>query len=116
MSHAISPSFDQRARKIRRNNRRVAGAAELHMGPDGLLTLKRSRRSVGTTLLKGAVFFAAVLFAAKTTMLVAVGPAAYGQALSALDGGNPFEQAGAFVMQADALTQFLAAKLSLLLG
>lgn len=116
MSNAISPTFAARTRRIRRNNRMVAKASELHIGPDGLLTVRRRRQVKGGTLLRGLIFFVFILFAAKAVMLVSVGTSAYAQSLSVLDGGNAFERAGGFIMQADSLTRFLAAGLTPLLG
>ncbi|WP_099826615.1 hypothetical protein [Oceaniglobus indicus] len=117
MSNAIiSPSFAARSKLIRRNNRIVARNSDLHIASDGLITRRRRRHFPAMALVRSAVIFAIVLIAAKAVMLASVGPAQYEIGLSALDSGSIFERFGAFVMQSDGVTRFLAANLMPLLG
>ncbi|WP_172961005.1 hypothetical protein [Oceaniglobus roseus] len=115
MSHASSPSFARRSRRIIRNNRLVARSADVHIGPDGLMTVRPRRRAPSFDALKGILIVLAVLFTMKSIMLASAGNLAYQERVNALRDGSAVERVGAFVMQADPLTRQLASGLGALM-
>jgi len=74
---------------------------------DGLIVVrpKKKRRSLP---IKGVFLTVVGFFAFKAFALAAVGPVTYTERLEALQGGTAVEQAGAFVMGIDPVTEAVA--------
>jgi hypothetical protein len=77
---------------------------------NGLLVVqpKRARRGISG---KSILLFLVAFFAFKGFLIANLGLLAYEDRLTTLQGGTVFEQAGAWVMQADPAAQFIAEKI-----
>lgn len=101
--------FTKRLGNLGRKHEQMTHGYTTKVGKDGLITVtpkaRRARSTSGFTfLLLAALGF----FAFKAFMLAASGPAAYGERLEGLQSGTVVEQAGAFVLGVDPITQKLA--------
>jgi hypothetical protein len=100
-------SFEQRVRKLSRKHQRMSDGVVHRVGSDGLITAYPRRRTPRFPL-RGLLILVAVAFLFKAFLLNALGAATYNDRLSELETGTVFEQAGAWVMQADPATIWLA--------
>ena len=116
MAFSSAPNFEKRRRQIVRTRRSLARyGGELEMRPDGLLTVRR-RRGLSGIPYQGLFVLGALLFGAKSLMLVQDGAQTYGERVSNLADGGTVERVGAWVMQIDPLTAKLAEYLMPLFG
>ncbi|MBM2291513.1 hypothetical protein JQX09_06310 [Sulfitobacter pseudonitzschiae] len=97
-------NFDSRLRSLTRKHRRMSNGYTAHMRRDGLIVVKPKRGRMQFPL-KGAVLVAIGFFAFKAFMLMSLGEVTYADRLADLQNGTLIEQGGAWVMQADPLTQ-----------
>lgn len=108
MSSNSNLTFDKRSRQILRHRRQIARhGGEFEIGPDGLLTVRRKRRSTGFPL-RGILMLTVLFFGAKTLMLAHDGPQSYGERTARLAQGGVVERAGAWVLQADPVSLALS--------
>ncbi|WP_108483015.1 hypothetical protein [Oceaniglobus ichthyenteri] len=116
MAFSQTSKFTKRRHQIIRDHRAIARrGGELHMGPDGLLTVRRKRGSSGVPY-RGLFILAGVLFVAKALMLAHDGAQTYGERIVALAESGAVGRAAAWIMQADPLTRSIADYLAPLLG
>lgn len=105
--------FDERLGRITKRHRKMAKGYKTKMGKDGLITARPTRRlrfpwkfmlliAVFCMLFKGAIF-------------ASLGPTAYDQRIERLARGSNAEKAGAFLMQPEPVTLWLATQLHPLL-
>lgn len=102
--------FGSRVKSLESKKVRLAQGYYTTIRADGLVVAHPARRGlrVPTKLLVGLV----VLFVCfKGFVLAAIGPTTYDARLTTLAQGTIVEQAGAWVLQADPVTQALARKL-----
>ena len=106
MSH--DSTFDTRLRRLGRRHSKMYRNGIVHkVGPDGLISAY-PRRRLPRFPLRGLVilFFAALTF--KGVLLASLGSGVYQQRVDLLAGGSFVEKAGAWVMQIDPATEFVA--------
>lgn len=101
-------NFDSRLRFLTRKHRRMSNGYTTRMRGDGLIIVKPKRRKMQFPL-KGAVLVVIGFFAFKAFMLMSLGELTYADRLGELQSGTLLEQGGAWVMQADPVTQAMVA-------
>ncbi len=112
MGHDIE--FDQRLRRLTRKHRRMADAGIVHrMGPDGLV-LPYPRRRMPAFPLRGVAILLAAAFLFKAFLFASLGPITYEERVARLQAGSVVEQGGAWVMQADPATVWIAGQINAL--
>jgi len=115
MAQAHVP-FDKRLKRIvRRHDRMVASGAVHTVNSDGLI-VARPRVYRPKFPLKGLLALLIAGFLFKGFMFAVLGAEAYGERVATLQEGSMMEQAGAWVMQADPATVFIADGLSGIVG
>ncbi len=97
-------NFESRLRVLTRKHRRMSNGYTTRLRGDGLIVVKPKRRKAQFPL-KGALLVAFGFFAFKAFMLISLGELTYADRLATLQGGTIIEQGGAWVMQADPVTQ-----------
>jgi hypothetical protein len=107
--------FDDRLRKIDRQHRRLAHGYTATIGRDGLLVAVPRRRRVRVPLL-GLTLIALGFIAFKGLAYNHLGASAYESRVAGLAQGTTTERIGAWVMQADPLTQWFAAQAASLMN
>jgi hypothetical protein len=100
-------TFPERMRRLQKKHRAMANGMVARMGPDGLVTA-HPRRPMPSFPWRSVVILLGVAFLFKAWMLSSLGAADYTARVDALAGAGPVEQAGAFVMQIDPISQSLA--------
>lgn len=114
MSDAFA-QFEKRLELLERRHRELAEGYVARINPDGLITVEPKPQRSGLLLkLFATAFLGIIVF--KTAALYLVGLVVYEGRVGALAEGTKFEQAAAWIMQADPLTQHLATLLTGLLG
>ena len=99
--------FEERLRLLSRKHRAMSHGYITRMQPDGLIVAQPRRRPI--RIPARAIFMFVLAFIGFKAFLVAnLGPLTYDERLSRLNEGTVVEQAGAFVMQADPLTNYVA--------
>ena len=106
MANAFA-NFDSRLNKIDRKHRKMAQGYTTKVGDDGLIVIQ-PRRSGMRLPLKGLALLALGFFGLKGVMLAQIGIDGYGERLATLEAGTLVEQAGAWLMHADAFTLWIA--------
>ncbi len=109
MSDAYS-GFDSRLRKIDRKRARLANGYKSKVSKDGLIVFKPKRRQAGFPL-RALVLLIIGFFVFKGMIMAHIGTSLYEQRVAALMEGTLVEQAGAYVMQTDPVTERIAQKL-----
>lgn len=99
-------TFDKRLRQIDRKNRKLARGYRNKLMPNGVIQPKAVRGFHFP--LKGFLLLAGGFFLFKAFMLSSIGPVTYEDRLSVLEAGTVVEQAGAWMMQVDPVTAFVA--------
>lgn len=102
--------FDRRIRRLSRKHDAMSRGYSVSMRPDGLVVVKPRRSRPGIPPKSLFMFFAA-FFLFKGFLLANLGAETFEGRIDRLSSGTPVEQAGAWVMQADPLTKFIAAKM-----
>ncbi|MEM8730981.1 MAG: hypothetical protein AAGF79_13800 [Pseudomonadota bacterium] len=101
-------AFDQRLRRIDRTRRKLANGYEMHVQTDGLIVARpRRMRSIGISPRAFILFFAG-LFLFKGLLIAHLGTVSYGERVLDLSQGSVIEQAGAWAMQIDPISQEVA--------
>lgn len=102
--------FNERLHLLSQKHQAMARGYTTQMRPDGLIVAQPRRRQVRIS--GRAVFLFLLAFIGFKAFLVAnLGLLTYEDRLGRLNAGTKIEQAGAFVMQADPLTMFVASKI-----
>ena len=113
MAQAHVP-FDKRLKRIVRRHDRMQHGYTRTVTADGLI-VARPRVYRPRFPLKGILFLVVAGFLFKGFMLAYLGDAAYGQRVATLESGTPMEKAGAWIMQSDPATVFVAGQLKTVL-
>ena len=102
--------FTKRLGKLGRKHEEMTHGYTTKVGKDGLITVvPKARRARGVSGLKLLLLAAICFFGIKAFMLAVSGPDGYQDRLAKMQEGTVIEQAGAFVMGMDPLTERLAA-------
>jgi hypothetical protein len=99
--------FDKRLHRLGRKHQAMAQGYTTHLRSDGLIVAKPLRVSRRLSA-KPALLFIAAFFLFKGFLLASLGPDAYGDRIGRLQSGTFVEQAGAWVMQAEPVSQLIA--------
>lgn len=111
MADAKQAQFGARLRKIDRTHRRLSKGYVTSINQDGLI-IARPRRRVTATPLRGIFFALAILLAFKGFVYSQIGSSVYAERVDVLRGGTIVEQVGAYAMQADPVTKWIATQFS----
>lgn len=111
---AAHSGFTSRLRKIDKRNRRLAEGWKPRLNRNGLITLEPARR-VRLPLFT-PLFVLAGFFVFKGYLLAALGAPAYAEKIALLGAGTFVERAGAWTMQVDPLTGWVAQLLAPAVG
>jgi len=113
MADSSYVKFNKRLRKIDGRHRKQADGYVQMVERDGILVPK-SRRSARRRNFpfRGVLLTLAVFFVLKGLMLAHFGPTSYGERVEKLARGSAVEQAGAWAMQADPATVWIADQIS----
>ncbi len=99
--------FDKRLKRIVRRHDKMANGVVKTVNSDGLI-VARPRMYKPRFPLKGLIVVLFLGFLFKGFLLAYLGDAAYTDRVAALQGGTVMEQAGAWIMQSDPATVFIA--------
>ena len=110
MAQAHVP-FDKRLKRIVRRHDRMANGVVRTVNSDGLIVV-RPRIYKPRFPLKGILFLVAAGFLFKGFLFSYLGADAYSERVALLNNGTMMEQAGAWVMQPDPATTFIADQLN----
>lgn len=113
MAHA-DLSFEQRIRHLAQKHRRMAQGIAHRLGRDGLITAHPRRRRPSFPL-RGLMILIGAAFVFKAFLYASLGASVYDDRVALLQAGSIVEQGGAWVMQADPATIWMAARVSALL-
>lgn len=106
--------FNKRLRRLDRKHRAMENGYSAYVRPDGLIVAK-PRRSRSRLSLKPVIFCLAGLVLFKGILLAQLGSAVYLERVASLQGGTVVEQAGAWVMQVDPASEWIAGQIKNLL-
>ncbi|WP_282076746.1 hypothetical protein [Epibacterium ulvae] len=102
--------FQSRVKRLNRKYEAMSRGYDARLQSDGLIVLKPRRASSRLTILPFLLLIIGfVLF--KSVVLASVGSQDYSERVARLEAGSTAEQVGAFVMQADPVTQLVADKI-----
>lgn len=102
-----SLKFDKRVRTIARKNRRIARGHTTYIDSMGIVRKKSVKR--GPHIPFRGLFTIALGFCLfKAVVLASAGSKVYDTRLDGMLGGTAFEQAGAWALQIDPVTRFMA--------
>lgn len=105
---SIDPTFGKRLKKVERNHRRLSGGYTTRVRSDGLIVVQPKRRRVSVSRLRILALALLGVFVFKAFTFASLGELTYNERVAKLGNGTEFERAGAFVMQSDPVTVFLA--------
>ncbi len=111
MADAQSQTFDKRLRKITRRHRKMSHGYVTSVNHDGLI-IARPRRAGPRFPWKGLMVAAALFLLFKGFLFATLGETTYSERVAKLQQGTIAEQVGAYAMQADPATLFLAQQLT----
>ncbi|WP_425037771.1 hypothetical protein [Primorskyibacter sp. S187A] len=103
-----SLKFDKRVRTIAKKNRRIARGHTTYIDAMGVIRKRPSRGIVSNIPFKGIIYLFLGFSIFKAVALASAGSATYAARLGLLESGTLFERAGAWVLQIDPVTRFLA--------
>ena len=99
--------FDQRLRRLVRKHTAMARGYKHRMRPDGLIVVQ-PRRNAPRLSIRAVLIFLAAFFIFKGFLIANLGPAGHTDRVDRLVAGSAFEKAGAWVMQIDPASRFVA--------
>ena len=99
--------FDRRVSRLNRKHVAMSRGAVTTLRKDGLIVVRPARRTVHFPFKFLLITFAA-LFLFKGFLLAWLGPDTYGDRVADLSAGTSAEQVGAWVMQSDPASRFVA--------
>ncbi len=108
MADANYVSFVERLQKVEKRHRKLSRGYVRLKEVDGLLIPVPDRRVRRPFPAVGVMLTIAALLAFKGFLLAYHGPITYGERVDLLASGNIVEQAGAWIMRADPITQWIA--------
>ncbi|WP_120634283.1 hypothetical protein [Ruegeria sp. EL01] len=106
--------FDQRVHRLNKKHQKMSRGYRASMRRDGLVVMKpqRVRSAVPAKVLLLSLL---AFFAFKAFLLSSLGPSGYQYRIDSLNDGTSVEQAGAWVMQIDPLSEAMAVQLNKIL-
>ena len=110
MADANFQNFDARMARITRQHQRLAKGYVTKVTKDGLIVHRPRRRVAPYIPWRSVLGLLVVGMAVKVLMFVNLGPETYDARVATLMAGTQFEQVGAYLLQADQATLWLAAK------
>ncbi len=113
MAQAHVP-FDKRLKRIVRRHDKMSNGVVRTVNSDGLI-VARPRLYRPRFPLKGLLIVLAIGFLLKGFLFAYLGEAAYADRVAGLQAGSTIEQAGAWVMQSDPVTEVVAAGIAAVL-
>ncbi|QBF32984.1 hypothetical protein [Thalassococcus sp. S3] len=99
--------FNKRLRQLARKHQAMSNGYSPRMRADGLIVFRPKRKRSGVSL-PSLVLFVFAFFAFKAFLVASLGDVAYEDRLATLKDGTFVEQGGAWVMQVDPATRYLA--------
>lgn len=102
--------FDRRIQRLSRKHQSMSRGYATHMRADGLIVAAPHRNGVKVPL-RAILFVFLALFAFKGFLLASIGPDSYADRVSRLSKGTAVEKAGAWVMQSEPASEFIAAQI-----
>ena len=102
--------FDARLKRIDRKHAKLANGYTARVSRDGLIIFRPKRRKPSISL-RGIALLIVGFLCFKGIVMAHLGGTVYEDRLAALKEGTIVEQAGAFVMQGDPVTVYVAEKL-----
>ncbi len=109
MSASQFDEFERRMRRINRRHSKLSHGYVTAINEDGLVVARPQRRG-NRAMLRGLSVIVLVMIIFKGFLHAQLGPQAYQDRVSALASGTVIEQAGAYAMVADPLTQWISSK------
>lgn len=106
--------FDRRVERLTKKHQAMSRGYSARMRPDGLIVVKPKRMRLAISP-RGLFMFIGAFFLFKAFVLANLGAPTYQERVDSLSAGTPVEQAGAWVMQIDPASEFIASKLGPLL-
>ncbi len=100
--------FDRRLKTLSRKHAQMANGYTSQLRGDGLIVMKPKRASRRGFPLFGLLALIAGFFVFKGIMFASLGDITYNERVAKLGNSTVIEQAGAWVMQADTVTLFVA--------
>ncbi len=100
-------SFQQRLGTLERQHKAMSHGYKSQMRSDGLIVMKPKRVRRGFPL-RALLLIVLGFFAFKSFMFASLGDITYNERVAKLGNGTGIEQAGAWAMQSDPVTVFLA--------
>jgi hypothetical protein len=110
----VDRAFEQRVGNLAVKHRRMARGIAHRMDRNGLVTAI-PRRRMPSFPLRGLMILLAAAFLFKAFLFATLGGSVYEQRVAQLSAGSIVEQGGAWVMQADPATIWVAAQINALL-
>lgn len=98
--------FDQRIKQIERRHERLTKGSVKRMASDGLI-VERPRRYRPKFPLRAVLILLIAGLLIKGYFFASIGPAQYAARIAELAQGNVMDRAGAWLLQADPVTQFV---------
>lgn len=102
--------FKNRLRRLERKHAAMTNGYQAQMRPDGLIVMT-PRRSGPRISRKAVLLFLAAFFVFKGFLIANIGVDGYQDRVASLQNGNSVEVAGAWVMQIDPLSEWIAQKI-----
>jgi len=102
--------FDQRLRQLDRKYRAMSHGFTTRIRSDGLIVVQPERARFRVPIKPLLVFIIAVI-AFKGFLIANLGPATYDDRVAKLRSGTIVEQAGAFIMQSDPASHYIAGQI-----
>ena len=109
MTEAVK-TFDSRLKGIAKTREKMRGGYVGHVTRDGLIVFRPKRRRIAFSP-RGLALVVLGFVAFKALIMAHLGVNTYQARVDALKDGSMVEQAGAFIMQADPATRYVAATL-----
>ncbi len=103
--------FNKRLNRIVRKHQRMQYGVSYKIDPSGMI-VARPRLYNPKFPLRGLLLVLATAFVLKGYMLASLGAGVYDEKVALLEQGTTVEKIGAWVMQSDPATQFVAARLA----
>lgn len=110
MADANFQDFDARMARIVRQHQRLSKGYVTKVTRDGLIVARPRRRVVPFMPWRSVLGLLVVGMVLKVMMFIHLGAEAYEDRVARLAAGSQIEQAGAYILQADPATLWLAAK------
>ncbi|MFA5582053.1 MAG: hypothetical protein WDA25_08900 [Paracoccaceae bacterium] len=111
MGDASQLRFNERLLRITQRHKALENGYTASVNHDGLIVARPRKRRIGFPF-RGLSLALVLFIAFKGFVLADLGQTAYGEQITRLAGGNLPERAGAWVMQADGATQWVATTLA----